>query len=939
MILQCTPSLLLAGFGLPYTLEQLPQRAVQATLALRQLIAGSTGAVTGETHPAMRQAVHWGQGLVDSRAKDPTAHLLPVGETLALPVRLLGHAAVGEILVSPEVGRLVEVWCELQPCEGLRGAEAYAVVGLRPQHTLLRMHGWHPLSRFVGRAHELATLQALSVQVEQGRGQVVALVGEPGVGKSRLCYEFIRAHHSQGWQLLETSADSYGQTTAYLPVIDLLKAAFHIAECDDGPTIHAKVSGKLLTLGETLGATLPAFLMLLDVPVEDPAWQSLDPPQRRQRLLEAIRWLLLEVSCAQPLLLVVENLHWIDTETQAVLENLIESLPAARVFLLVTYRPEYQHAWGSKTYYTQLRLDPLSPEYTHELLTALLGEDASLEPLVQRLVQHTEGNPLFLEESVRTLVETRGLVGERGAYRLAKPLFSLQVPVTVQAILAARMDRLSVETKRLLQAAAVIGREVPLALLQAIAERPEEEVRHSLRHLQAAEFLYETRLLPESEYTFKHALTQEVAYGSLLQERRRALHAQIVEALEQLAGDRLDEQVDRLAHHALRGAVWDKAVTYCQQAGARAYDRAAFREAVAGFEQALQALAHLPEDGDTRVLAIELRLALTGTLRGEQRRGRALLGEARALNDRARLGRVLAEMAQALQVTGDKDGAMAAGQEALELAAALGDRALQCQASHRLGQACYGIGAYGRAAELLRWSVAAADRGAGTPSITARIDARAALVVTLSDLGAFVEGRRYGEETLRLAMREGRGETPAKIRSRLGRLYLAQGDLEHAIEVLEQGLAICRATGDWDLLRPTVASLGYAYALHGRLAEGCALLEEGIREGIRRGEVGNHTRWVAWLSDVYCLMGRSEEAWQQARQALDWARQLKARGDEALALHQMGAVYTHANPPEVTLAEAHYQQALALAEELGMRPIQAHAHRGLGILYTSALSC
>jgi class 3 adenylate cyclase len=352
VILQRTPSLLLAGFGLPYTLEQLPQRAVQATLALRQLTAGPEGSGTGASHPAMRQAVHWGQVLVDSRAQAPAARLLPVGETLALPVRLLGQAAVGEILVSPEVGRLVEAWCELQTCEGLRGAEAYTVVGLRPQRTLLRMHGSHPLSRFVGRAHELAALQALSVQVEQGRGQVMALVGEPGVGKSRLCYEFIRAHHSQEWQIHETSADSYGQATAYLPVIELLKAYFHITERDDGPTMHAKVSGKLLTLGETLGPTLPAFLTLLDVPIEDPAWQSLDPPQRRQRLLEAIKWLLLEVSRAQPLLLVIENLHWIDTETQAVLENLIESLPAAQVFLLVTYRPEYQHAWGSKTYYT-----------------------------------------------------------------------------------------------------------------------------------------------------------------------------------------------------------------------------------------------------------------------------------------------------------------------------------------------------------------------------------------------------------------------------------------------------------------------------------------------------------------------------------------------------------------------------------------------------------
>src|SRR5438128_1027326 len=228
-----------------------------------------------------------------------------------------------------------------------------------------------------------------------------------------------------------------------------------------------------------------------------------------------------------------------------------------------------------------MRLDPLSPAPAHALLTTLLGADASLAPLAQRLVEHTEGNPLFLEESVRTLVETQGLVGEPGAYRLAKPLVSLQVPVTVQALLAARMDRLSGEAKRLLQAAAVIGREVPLSLLQAIAGPPEAEVRHGLQHLQAAEFLYETRLFPESAYTFKHALTQQVVYENLPHERRRLLHAQIMEAMERLFAERRGEHIERLAYHAFRGEVWAKAVTCCQQAGARAYDRAAFREAVA----------------------------------------------------------------------------------------------------------------------------------------------------------------------------------------------------------------------------------------------------------------------------------------------------------------------------------------------------------------------
>jgi tetratricopeptide (TPR) repeat protein len=574
-----------------------------------------------------------------------------------------------------------------------------------------------------------------------------------------------------------------------------------------------------------------------------------------------------------------------------------------------------------------------------EFLQALLGDDASLQPLTQLLIARTEGNPFFLEESVRTLVETGVLVGEHGAYCLAQPLASLQVPATVQAVLAARIDRLPPEEKRLLQTAAVIGMEVPLPLVQAIAELPEDAVQRGLAHLQAAEFLYETRLFPEREHTFKHALTHEVAYSSLLQDRRRVLHARLVEAIEALAPDRVAEQVERLAYHALRGEVWDKAVTCCQQAGARAYDRAAFREAAASFEQALQALAHVPEPGDTRVLAIELRLALAPTLGalGEAGQFLALLGEAealaRVLDDRPRLGQVLAQRASVLRVTGDLDGAMAAGQQALALAAELGESAVQVHASYNLGRAYYAIGDFGRAAELQRQNVEAADQESSTPSTDYRIRSQAWLARTLSALGAFAEGRRHGEEALRLATLAGRGPTPMIAHGCLGDLYLAKGDLAHAIRVLEQGLALCRASDNQDQLRAIVASLGSAYALQGRLAEGRALLEEGISENIRTGGLQDQGYRVAWLSEVCRLAGHGEEAWQHAHQALDLARQQKARGDEARALHQLGTVHAHANPPDVAQAEAHYQQALALAEELGMRPLQAHCHRGLGMLY------
>ena len=382
---------------------------------------------------------------------------------------------------------------------------------------------------------------------------------------------------------------------------------------------------------------------------------QLTPEVIKERTFATLRQVHLRSSQQQPLLLMVENLHWIDPTSEAYLASLVEQLAGAPLLLLTTYRPGYRPLWMDKSYATQLTLPPLTQEESATVVRAVLPPEHSAEPLMQRVLARAAGNPLFLEELAHAVREQ----GDLGA--------DTPVPETIQAVLAARIDRLPPEAKHLLHTAAVLGTEVPVPLLEAIAELPEAVLHRSLAHLQAAEFLYETRLVPERVYTFKHALTHEVAYGSLLLERRRLLHARIVEALEAFAPERGAEvasgakglpagrqspdQVERLAHHALRGEVWDKAVTYCQQAGARAHDRAAFREAVAAFEQALQALAHLPEHGDTRGLAIELRLALGIALSqlGEYRRHLALLGEAealaRALNDRARLGWVLARMA------------------------------------------------------------------------------------------------------------------------------------------------------------------------------------------------------------------------------------------------------------------------------------------------------
>jgi len=393
--------------------------------------------------------------------------------------------------------------------------------------------------------------------------------------------------------------------------------------------------------------------------------------------MEGIKRLLLRESQVQPLIVIFEDLHWIDGETQAVLEGLVESLPTARMVLLVNYRPEYRHSWGGKTYYGQLRIDPLPAASADELLHHLLGGDPSLDPLKRFLVERTDGNPLFLEENVRTLVETHVLAGGRGAHRLAKPLENIQIPATVQAVLAARIDRLPPEEKGLLQTAAVIGKDVPFVLLQATAGLEEDALRRGLAHLGGVEFLYETRLFPDVEYTFKHALTYEVAYASLLQTRRRELHARILEAIEQHRDDRLAEHVERLAYHAVRAEAWEKAITCLRQAGDKAMLRSAYRAAAEYFEQALDALRHLPERPDTLEQAIDLRFALRSAVlpSRELERIRGYLHDAEALaetlNDPRRLAQILIFQAVDCNYRGMYDEAMAACERAIASAHAV----------------------------------------------------------------------------------------------------------------------------------------------------------------------------------------------------------------------------------------------------------------------------
>ena len=691
---------IMALFGAPVAHEDHAVRGCYAALRMQRRVNlyADTIQRAGGTPVQIRVGLNSGQVVVRSIGSDLHMDYTAVGQTTHLAARMEQMAKPGSVLVTDDTLKLAEGYFQVSPLgpvtiKGLEPAIAvYELIGIGPARSRLQASASRGLTRFVGRDRELHQLTHALERTAAGHGQTVAVVGEAGVGKSRLVREFTRSHRTHDWLLLESGSVSYGRATPYLPVIDLLKAYFRIQDRDDQREIRERVAGKLVMLDRTLEPMLTPLLTLLDVPVADAAWDGLDPPQRRQRTLEAVKRLLLRESQVQPLLLVFEDLHWIDSETQSLLDGLVESLPTARVLLLVDYRPEYQHAWGGKSYYQQLRIDPLPPESAEQLLSALLGDGQDLESLKRLLIERAEGNPFFLEESVRTLVETETLIGERGGYRIAKGAAQWQIPATVHAILGARIDRLPPEDKRLLQAASIIGKDVPFALLQSIADDSEDSLRQKLGRLQRAEFLYETSLFPDLEYTFKHAFTHEVAYASVLQERRRTLHARIVDAIEALYPERLTEQVERLAHHAFRGEVWRNAATYLRQAGDKAAARAAHREAVGLFEHAVSSLGKLPETRDTIAAMADVQIALASALVGSK--GAAspdveasfvkAYEEASRLGDTTRLFPALWGQWFVAYGRGHYPAARALGEQLLAVAESDGDRGRLLEAHHSL---------------------------------------------------------------------------------------------------------------------------------------------------------------------------------------------------------------------------------------------------------------
>ncbi len=869
----------MALFGAPLAYEDHARRAILAALRIQHTLRERRGAL-GPPHSeelAVRIGLNTGPVVVGKIGDNLQMDYTAVGDTTNLAARLQQMAEPDTILLSEATSRLVRGYVHLTPGQSVsvkgkaESVMVYKVLGIGQQRSPLVGLGERSLSRFVGRERELRAMHDLLARVEEGQGQVIGIVGEAGIGKSRLLYEFRLGLTGRPVTYVEGRCLSYGSAIPYHPLMDIIRHNCGITDADPPTVIGQKVRFALHEVGMDPEGGAPYLLHLLGVQEGTGQLATLTPEIVQARTVETIREMSLKGSRRRPLIFAVEDLHWTDKTSEDCLASLFETLVDAPILFLSTYRAGYRPPWIEKSYATQIALRPLLPQDSLTVVHSAVQTQVP-GPLAQAILEKAEGNPFFLEELTRAVVE-------RGDSRPA-----IEIPDTVQGVLMARIDRLHEDTKRVLQTASVLGRRIPTRLLEAVWDGPGLVDPH-LRELKRLEFLYELGGTEEPTYLFKHALTQEVAYESLLIPHRHALHAAAGRALEALYADRLEQVYDRLAYHYSKSMHAVNAVEYLSRfarGAARAYAHA---EAVIALQEALVHAERLPtEERDVR-LNIVPRLARSLSRLGRFQEALDLLlhhqERVEQLKDDLMAGRYHLLLAHMYAILGDRDRTAQSAHRTLEEAARCGDDATMGKAHYVLalegfysGQFHDGIGHGREAITLLErthepswlgqayWAVAVNQVLAG--------DFERALE-------ALARAHAIGE-----AIKDPRVQSPAVW---TGLIYALRGEWEAGIEACRRGLEISSHPYN-DAL--AMAYLGYAYLLKGDLAQAIPLLEQAVQQFSQfqvRQEAGLLT---AFLAEAYLLSGDSEKAQTLAVHALELTRNTKFRYGVGVAQRILG---------------------------------------------------
>ncbi len=647
---------IMALFGAPIALEDAPQRAIRSGYAIHREMSRFNDRMKQEKENLpplkMRIGIHTGPVVVGTLGNDLRVEFKAVGDTVNLASRMEGLAEPGATYVSNDTFKLTEGFFRFEALgeREVKGkgepVNVFRVIAPSSRRTRFDVSAERGLTPFVGRERALELLLDGFEHAKTGRGQAFSIVSEAGVGKSRLLYEFRKAVANEDVTFLEGKCLSYSRGVAYHPIIDVLKSNFDVREEDGDSEIKEKFKRGLKILGADEDSTLPYLLELFSVKDSGIDKIPMSSEEKKHRITGAVKGITVRGSEIRPLILAIEDLHWGDKSSEDYLKNLLDSISGARIFLIFTYRPEFVHTWGARSYHSQVNLNRLSNRESLAMMAHRLGTEEVDRDLEELILEKTEGVPFFIEEFIKSLTELKIIEKKENRYHLAKNIKDVIIPSTVQDVIMARIDSLPEEAKGVLQTGSVVGREFSHVLINRVMDTPELELLSHLSILKDSELVYERGIYPRSTYVFKHALTQEVAYETLLLKRRKVLHGLVGQAIEGLYQERIEEQVDLLSHHFSLAENWPKAVDYCRQAANRAYRLSQFHESVTMLEQAQACLLRLPEDRPRQETLLGLQLEMNWPLQSLGQLDRVLQNcqeaesVARSLVDPVSLGKV-----------------------------------------------------------------------------------------------------------------------------------------------------------------------------------------------------------------------------------------------------------------------------------------------------------
>ena len=951
-IVQSTGDGIFALFGAPVAHEDHPQRALYAALRMQDELNRYSARLreAGNLPIEARVGVNTGEVVVRSIATGGGhTEYTPIGHTTNLASRMQALAPTGSIAISEQTRKFVEGYFSLKPLgpTKVKGVSepvnVYEITGLGPLRTRLQRSAGRGFTKFVGRQREMDAMEAAAERAKSGRGQIVAAMAEAGTGKSRLFFEF-KAKNQLGWMVLEAFSVSHGKASAFLPVIDLLWSYFEISSDDDERKRREKINGKILTLDRSLEDALPYLYALLGLSDENSPIAELEPQLRKRRSLDAVKRILLRESLNQPLMVIFEDLHWIDEQTQESLNLLADSIGTARILLLVNYRTEYSHPWSSKTYYTQLRLDPLGKESADEMLSSLLGDGGEMRPLKRLIIEKTEGNPFFMEETVLVLFDEGALV-RNGGVKITRSLSLLKIPPTVQAILAARIDRLSPAQKDLLQTLAVIGTEFKLGLVRQVAAKPGAELEPMLSELQLGEFIYEQPASGDIEYTFKHALTHDVAYDSMLIERRKALHESAGKALESMFAEQLNDHLAELAHHFSRSSNRPKATEYLRLAGQQAAQRSANSEAINNFTSALEILKLLPDTPQRARQELELNTMLGPALIATKGNAAPEVGAvyeravelARQVGEDAQLFPVLFGLRSFHFVRAELRPASELAQQLVRSAESLQDSGLLVEAHLARGNSLFILGELLPALEHFERAVTIYDpRKHHSHAFLYGLDpgvfclGRIGFGLTLH--GYPDRGLQKTGEAIALAQQQRHPFSLAVALMNLEAVHGHRGDALALQQQAEAAIALCTEQGFGGILAQATIFRGLALALQDQTQEGIALIQRGLVDSRATGAALFRPHYFCYLAEALLTGGQFEEGLTAAAEGIAIAEETGERLYEAKLLRLKGDFLLALDSSNAAAAERSFREAIEVSTRQGTKLFQLRATTSLARL-------